>query len=210
MVKKHMGMDVNENPNPSGRGLSDLGKIMVAKMLDIGIIIDLVHCPPQAVKEIHQINSNRGEKKRPLVYSHTGIREMAQSITNAYDLAYLPAKEDVLAIKNCGGTVGIIFMNYWLNGKEEDSFFQYSPGIPIVIETMQTIASWCGSNGQRDYSNVSIGSDLDGFTETPDDLYSTSTIKNLVDELRKAGIAESDINKICFENYRRVLKNGWH
>ncbi len=175
----------------------------IAKMLDLGIIIDLVHTHSSAKQMIYTLNKNRGVDKRPLVFSHTGIQEIAlkynPKMPQQY-YEYLPNATDIAEIRDCGGVLGIIFMDYWLEGNESTQ-----AAIDIVIETIQFIAAKCGSK----YDNIAIGSDLDGFTEVPRDLSGSDKMPALIDAMSRSGIQMSDIENICFNNYMRVLKNGW-
>ncbi|HYV94941.1 MAG TPA: membrane dipeptidase [Chitinophagales bacterium] len=191
------------NTYPNGYNEEDnLTERLVSKMLDLGIIIDLVHCTPGAKKMVYRVNDSRGNKKRPLVFSHTGLREVAQKYKPDMpqsDLDYLPNRDDVLRIKDCDGVLGIIFMDYWLNGDEDNG-----NGIDVVIETIKEIKNICG-----DYNHIAIGSDLDGFTEVPKDLKGIEYMPRLIDEMERQGISKEDYLKICFNNYKRVLQNGW-
>ena len=38
------------------------------KMLDLGIVVDMVHCTPGAKEMIYAVNKSRGDNKRPLVF----------------------------------------------------------------------------------------------------------------------------------------------
>jgi len=191
------------NTYPKGYNETDnLTERLISKMLDLGIIIDLVHCTPGAKEMVYRVNESRGNAKRPLVFSHTGLREIVQKYKPDMpqrDLDYCPNRDDVLRIKDCDGVLGIIFMDYWLNGDEDNG-----NGINVVIETMKEIKNICG-----DYNNVAIGSDLDGFTEVPKDLAGVEFMQRLIDEMLKQGISKEDMLKICFDNYLRVLQKGW-
>lgn len=181
---------------------NNLAERVIEKMFDLGIIIDLVHCVPGAKEMVYAVNENRGSNSRPLVFSHTGLREVVQKYSpqmRSEELAYCPDKNDVLRIKKCDGVLGIIFMDYWLNGIEQNK-----TAIPLVVETMQAIRAITG-----DYNNISIGTDLDGFTEVPKDLAGEEYMPRLIEEMRIQKISEEDIGKISMKNYLRVLEKGW-
>ena len=78
-----------------------------------------------------------------------------------------------------------------------------SPPIKVIVETIQTIKDIC-----TNYDHVSIGTDLDGFTEVPKDLAGEEFMPALL-EMKSQGISQRDIEKICFGNYLRVLEKGW-
>ena len=187
----------------------DLAIGIIDKILELGIIIDLVHCHPKAKQMIYDRNNLRLDKKRPLVFAHTGVREVAKKhnpdMPDNY-AAFLPDSSDIRAIKDCGGVLGVIFMDYWLTGDDD-----FRPGIQAVIETMVFIRDVPDSNGVKGtYDHIAIGSDLDGFTTIPSDLGGARMMKDLVNAIsRIPGISRDDIDKIGWANYMRVLKNGW-
>src|ERR1043165_99786 len=179
----------------------NIGEVIVDQLLEKGIIIDLVHCTEGAKQMVYRRNNARATK-RPLVFSHTGIRSVVLKYNPDFpynDANYLPDDNDILEIQKCGGVLGVIFMDYWLTGKEI-----VAPAIDVIIETIQHIAKVSGN-----YENIAIGSDLDGFTEVPRDLSGSDKMPALINAMRQAGIHEADIDKICFQNYLRVLERGW-
>ena len=185
---------------------NDIANKVINTLLDKGIVIDLVHCHKGAKKMVYDMNKARGTNMRPLIFSHTGILEVVmgrnpdftQNDKNFF-MDYLPDSTDILEIKNCKGVFGIIFMDYWLNGLDNTD-----NGIDFIIDTIKFIANVCGN-----YEHISLGSDMDGFTEVPKDLEGPEFLPNLISRMKSAGISDDDVSKICFENYRRVLKLGW-
>lgn len=187
----------------------DLAIRMVDRMLDLGIVLDLVHCHELAKQMIFNRNNLRGTKKRPLVFAHTGVREVAlkhhPGMLSEY-AAYLPDATDIAKIKDCNGVLGVIFMDYWLTGDDNTD-----PAINAVVETMIYIRDAFDSQGKNGtYDHIAIGSDLDGFTTVPRDLGGSRMMTDLVDAIaRIPGITADEIDQICWGNYMRVLKNGW-
>jgi microsomal dipeptidase-like Zn-dependent dipeptidase len=186
-----------------------IGELLVNKILDEGIIIDLVHCPPAARDRIFEINKERfatGKKLRPLVFSHTGIQACVdKNIIGESDFAILPTDEEIQKIIECKGVIGVIFMNYWLCGVEEDDILKRENGLDLVIKTMIKLKEL----GNDSCDHIAIGSDLDGFTQVPDDLVTSSDMQKVPKALKIVGFTDSEISKICHENYIRVLQLGW-
>jgi microsomal dipeptidase-like Zn-dependent dipeptidase len=192
-----------------------IGEQIVREILNKGMILDLVHCPPSARSRIFEINKERlleGKQLRPLVFSHTGIKScIDDSIIDEEDgmsqgdVDCLPTNEEILQIIECKGVIGVIFMNYWLSGKEEDNAFSRDEGLDLVINTIVKLRDI----GLGSCDHIAIGSDLDGFTQVPDDLVTASDMQKIPSALEQAGFSEMEIRKICNENYRRVLELGW-
>ncbi len=183
-------------------GLTQAGEKVVQHMFDIGMIVDLTHSTPVARKRIFEINDSLGPNKRPLVFSHVGTNKYFNHPMN-------PTDDEILKIQECDGVIGIIFYTYWLMGNEEGdpfpTFIDFNPenGMEYLIRTIDHIHSLTGS-----FDNIAIGTDFDGFTDPPDDLYNTSKIdlfRNRLSNKYGAGDAE----KILGGNVLRVLQKGW-
>ena len=191
-------------------GLTEVGEEAVRWMLEQGIIIDLIHSSPKARLQVIEINK-QNQYKRPMVFSHCGTAEVfkahaEQKHYNDYKLN--PSNEEILAIKECNGIIGLIFDLYWLRGKEEANailgLIPDAKGIPYIIETVRQIHNVTGS-----YDNIAIGTDFDGFTDVIDDAPDISYLPNFRDALVKEGIQVSDIDKIMGLNALRVIEDGW-
>jgi len=198
----------NYNTYPNGYN-GQLAIDIIDKMLELGIIIDLVHSHPGAKQMVYDRNDARGAARRPLTFAHTGVREIALRHHPDMDPKYssiLPDSADISKIKDCNGVLGLIFMDYWLTGDDN-----HIPAIAALIETIVFIRDVPDSTGHSGtYEHIAIGSDMDGFTTIPDDLLGARFMKDLVNAIAAIpGITDDDVDKICWANYMRVLKNGW-
>jgi microsomal dipeptidase-like Zn-dependent dipeptidase len=206
--KGELGIKVGVAPTIPPKGLNpnnNLGESIIKKLLDVGIIIDLVHCPTDARKRIFEINKLRA-KPRPLVFSHSGVETLfIEGKDNKTDKKCCPSEAEVKEIIACKGVIGVILMNYWLNGTEEDNLFKVDGGLQLIIKTIIELRRIGG--GSCDH--IAIGSDLDGFTQVPDDLATSAQLQLIPIELAKNSFTEQEIRKICHENYLRVLQLGW-
>ena len=196
--------------------LTEIGKIVVNKMLDIGMIVDLTHSPRATRKQVFDLNKKRGREgkpMRPLTFTHTGAQHIFEKYEvcnkNAYDhyKFYDASDEEIGWISECNGTIGIIPENFWpigcdvaLNGK------QYENAIKYIVETIQYINCRTRKNN---YDNISIGTDFDGFADAPNDLYKPSHLPALIKALRENNISDENIKKITSGNALRVLRYGW-
>jgi len=189
-------------------GLSAIGEQVINWCQDNGIIIDLVHSPVATRNRVYEILDERkaaGKRVRPIVFSHTGVRIMAtEKMFDQDDLRVLPAMEEVLKIRSYGGVLGMILMNYWQTGEEDqDTILVNDAGISFVIDTMKWIKELT-----RDVANIAIGTDLDGFTTIPRDVRHVK----FIDSLRQAIIeafGPDDAALICSGNVLRVLRDNF-
>ena len=176
-------------------GLSDTGKLVVEKMFELGMIVDLNHVTEKGRSEIFDMNINRGNSKRPLVFTHTGIR------MNVTKEKLTPTIEEIKKIRECNGVIGVIFMNYWLVGKD----VKPDIGIDNIVNTIKDISVICDGS----FENIAIGTDMDGFTQPVDDLYCSDQMQKLTLAMLKSGIKPDDIKKVLGLNAMRVMSEGW-
>ena len=171
------------------KGLTNFGKQVVDKMLDLGMLIDVTHSTPKARREIYDVHQNHA-KRRPLTASHIGAAALNDDPYNLTDA-------EIKTIADSGGTIGVIFMKYWLADSKQKK------GLHFVVETMKHLKNIGGIDC------VAVGSDFDGFTDPPDDLKDPADMPQLTDALLQANFTLTEIEKILGENILRVLKYGW-
>lgn len=170
-------------------GLTDLGKRVVEKMIELGMLIDVSHCTPTARQQIYDIVDASG-KRVPLVASHVGAYAIDPSPYNLTD-------REIQRIARDGGVIGVIFMPYWLMPKESGQGLNFiSRHIQYLIDT-----------GGEDIAG--IGTDFDGFTTPPDDLDNASLMPRLTQRLMVDGHSETRIKKVLGANALRVIREGW-
>jgi microsomal dipeptidase-like Zn-dependent dipeptidase len=170
-------------------GLTDLGKQVVEKMIELGMLIDLSHCTPTARQQIYEIVDASG-KHTPLVASHVGAYAIDPSPYNLTD-------REIQRITRDGGVIGVIFMPYWLMPKESGQGLNFiSRHIQYLIDT-----------GGEDI--IGIGTDFDGFATPPDDLDNASQMPRLTQRLVVDGHSEACIKKVLGGNALRVIRQSW-
>jgi membrane dipeptidase len=177
--------DAGEDPD---RGLTEVGKAVLDRMIDRRIIPDITHCTPIARQEVYARVANR----IPIVASHIGVHSLNGVLYNL-------TEADVQAIKASRGVIGVIFMPYWLKDTHP------GPGLGAIWETMEQLRDWSGGT----WDHVAIGTDFDGFTDPPDDCKNAGELPAIREMLADRGVAESDADKILGGNARRVLNEGW-
>lgn len=170
-------------------GLTDLGKRVVERMIELGILIDLSHCTPVARQQIYDI-VDASRKQIPLIASHVGAYAINPSPYNMTD-------EEICRIARDGGVIGVIFMPYWLMPKESGQ------GINFISRHIQYLVDVGGEDV------AGIGTDLDGFTTPPDDLDNASQLPRLTQRLVVDGHGEARIKKILGGNALRAIRQGW-
>lgn len=170
-------------------GLTDLGKRVVQRMIELGMLIDLSHCTPTARQQIYDLCDTSG-KKVPLIATHVGAYEINPSPYNLQDW-------EIKRIARDDGIVSAIFMNYWLMPNETGQ------GLNFVSRTLEHFINVGGED------HVGLGTDFDGFADPPDDLHDATQMPRLTQRLLSDGHSEERVKKILGGNALRVLQEGW-
>jgi membrane dipeptidase len=170
-------------------GLTDLGKRVVERMLELGMLIDLSHSTPTARRQVFDIVDASG-RHSPLIASHVGAYAIDPSPYNLTDA-------EIRRIARDGGVVGVIFMPYWLMPKESGQ------GLNFISWHLQYFVEVGGEDV------AGLGTDFDGFTTPPDDLDNVSQMPRLTQRLVVDGHSEAAIKKILGENALRAIRQGW-
>jgi microsomal dipeptidase-like Zn-dependent dipeptidase len=170
------------------RGLTPTGQAVVERMVELRMIPDVTHCTPVARRQIYDLVANRV----PVIASHIGVQSMNPEEYNLDE-------DDVRAIAESGGVVGVIFMPYWLEKSDPKN------GLDVIWQTMDTVRDWSGGT----WEHVAIGTDFDGFTDPPDDCDSEAQLPRVREKLESNGVSPGDVEAVLGANARRVLRNGW-
>jgi len=206
-------------------GLTEFGKQVVARMNELGMLIDVSHLGETAFWNVVETS------KDPIIASHSCVYSLVPHYRNLTD-------EQIKAITKSGGYIGINFYNKFLdaganvssiksvqakykNGaaKFEDEYgndliafnekrYEFitenksEAGTPVdvLIDHIDYIAKLVGV----DY--VGLGSDFDGSITTVNEIYDATCYPIITKKLVERGYKEEDIRKILGLNFLRVFK----
>jgi microsomal dipeptidase-like Zn-dependent dipeptidase len=135
-------------------GLTEKGKLLISKMQDLHIIIDLAHASPKLFDDIVQYSTG------PLIVSHTGVKGTCNNTRNLSD-----AQIDAIGKRN--GLIGIGLWETAVCGTDAAA----------TANAISYVANRIGIN------KVALGSDFDGAITTSYDITGFRAIVNaLVDK----------------------------
>lgn len=121
-------------------GLTPLGRQVIQRMEQLGIIVDVAHASPQVIDETLAMVT------RPVVVSHTGVAATCAGPRNLTDA-------QLTALAANGALIGI---GYWDGAICE-------PTLENIVKAIRHAVGVAGA------SHVALGSDFDGATRTPFD-----------------------------------------
>ncbi len=163
-------------------GLTEYGKQYVQKLNEKKMIVDVSHSSEKTFWDTIKIN------ERPSIATHSCCYSLCQHPRNLKD-------EQIKQIARNNGIVGICYCTNFLS----------ETGIAGTKEIAEHIAHIANLVG---VDCVGLGSDFDGLDENeiPTDLKNIGQIDNLVQELKKIGFQEDEIEKIMGRNWIRVIE----
>ena len=121
-------------------GLQPFGRLVIAEMERLGMLVDLAHASPQTIDDVLSIAT------RPVVFSHTGVLGTCDSPRNISDAVLERTAAG-------GGLVGIGFFESATCGTD----------LAAVVQAIRYTVDRIGAE------HVALGSDFDGFVATPID-----------------------------------------
>jgi membrane dipeptidase len=220
--------DESRNTVPNAKkGLSDLGKQIVKRMNDLGMMIDISHLGEQSFWDVMSTTTE------PVIASHSCVYKLCPVYRNLKD-------EQIKAIAKNGGIVMINFYPGFLDSnwkrktdefdrqhkQEEDSITKLTDEttmvhylyakypqqmreidrvpIKLVIDHIDYIVKLVGV----DY--VGVGSDFDGMDDISQGLDGNGVLDfpKITKALKERGYEKNDIEKILGGNFIRVFKSN--
>lgn len=168
---------------PGEVGLSDAGKQMVEALNAARVFVDLAHISPRGFWDSLDVHA----PGLPPIVTHTGASGVRPLWRNLDD-------DQLRAIADRGGVVGVILHGYYLGGP------LWSGGsVERAVAHVQHIVKVAGEDA------VALGSDFDGFIIPPRDCRSVEELPRLVEHMLQARMPERVIHKVLGENFLACL-----
>jgi membrane dipeptidase len=220
------------NPNPvignglnseGKKGLTPLGKQVVQKMNELGVLVDVSHVGDQTFWDVIHLTT------KPIIASHSSVYSLVPHRRNLKD-------DQIKAIAKNGGVIQVNFNPGFIDSSfdRKETFFlkrhaaerdslikagmdewymmtylykKYTkeaesirPPLSKLIDHIDYIVKLVGV----DY--VGLGSDFDGINVTPLQLDDVTSYPLITKALVEKGYNKKDIEKILGKNFLRVLK----
>ncbi|MEK7795400.1 MAG: dipeptidase [Candidatus Hydrogenedentota bacterium] len=170
----------------TGPGLTEAGGRLVRACNELGVVIDLSHITQRGFWDVAK------ESTAPLVASHSCAHAICPSARNLTDA-------QIDAVRDTGGIIGV---NFHVGFLRSDGRRDANTPLSEIVRHVRYIADRTGVD------HVGLGSDFDGAT-MPGELGGVEGLPRLIAALRLGGFDESDLEKIAWRNWRRVIGATW-
>lgn len=200
----------------SGYGLTDAGRAVLREMSRLRLLIDLSHASDTAFDDILAATDG------PVIASHSNTRAICPTARNLTD-------DQVRRIAERDGVIGVTFVSGFLT--REAAEFQ-APFMRRAVEKAREAGGGLHEYMEEAYAeiakapkppfaafadhidriidlagidSVGFGSDFDGYRYGAEDLDDCTAWPRIVNLLRQRGYSETELRKICWENWVRVF-----
>ena len=207
------------------RGLTPFGRDVVARMNELGMLVDVSHVSDDAFWQVIELS------RAPVIASHSSLRHFVPGFERNM------SDEMLIALAKNGGVVQINFGSTFLdadansiggarwqaardfaraNGvsiddpRVEAHMREWTAEHPFPYADVTDVADHIEHAAQvAGVDHVGLGSDFDGVGDSlPTGLKDVSQYPNLIAELLRRGWTERDVAKVCGENVLRVMERA--
>ena len=161
-------------------GLTGLGRRVVKKCEELGVLIDLTHCSDRSFADAAALAT------RPLLATHTGFRRFFDTERNLSD-------DQLRTIARSGGMIGVISWSWLLKPRG------FSADVEQMADAIVHGALVAGPQ------HIGIGTDFDGYVWSARRIREARHYPALTEALSKRGFTSSELHGILGANYLRVL-----
>jgi len=170
----------------TGPGLTALGRRLVSRCNELGIMIDLSHITERGFWDVAELS------QAPLVATHSNAHAVSPSPRNLTD-------EQLAAVAASDGMVGL---NFAVGFLDPEGGHDADIGLDVMVRHIDHLVDKLG------ITRVGLGSDFDG-ARIPTAVGDVAGVQRLLEALSDHGYDDDALRKIAHQNWLRVLRATW-
>jgi membrane dipeptidase len=165
---------------PQNRGLTALGKTLVAKMVEKNMIIDLAHLNEKSFDDVLDYTNKN------IIFSHGNLREICDHPRNLN-------RRQLLRLKEAGGLLGLSLVRYFLSPiPPEQNVKTFLRHLDLAVEVMGI-------------GNVAFGFDFmdyfPGENGNLEEIPDCTKLGLLLETLKEKGYSDEDVERLSYRNF---------
>jgi membrane dipeptidase len=202
----------------TGAGLSRQGEELVALCEELGVMVDVSHASDAAFWDVCRVAT------KPFVASHSDCRALCDVGRNLGDdmIRALAERGGVMGINLASGFLSQQFADaetesreaFWAGLRSGEKSLDEAhaaearatrglPRPPLDVIAAHVLHA-IGVGGE---DCVGLGGDLDGIDSMPAGIEGVVDYPRIADLLRRSGLTEAQVEKVCYRNVARVLSS---
>lgn len=174
---------LNDTPDQNG-GLTDLGKQGVARLNQLGVLIDVSQLSTPALKQVLSLT------KAPVVATHSGLKAIVDAPRNLSD-------EELDLLKQNGGVVQVVAFSNYLR-KSAEGVKAPPATVAQLVDAITYATKRIGIDHVGIASDFNHGGGVQGWENEGE-------AQNVTIELLRRGYSEREIAQLWGGNFLRVL-----